>query len=222
MCLLRRVGGALKNSFGSACAFQNEWKFRDIVFLEKLPLGSNQQTRPPLVAVESSYHCATFAKPLKTFFEPSKSFWSERNFTPKIVKQPIRQPLSWIALYNLRTILQLGVSWKVDAREAIERRHKCREWGRERPFLISSPRSPKYESLLAGYALYSLLYLRGGGDEERRRFFSLSSPLAPSPIVFCFVLGSAFARLNLLLYEQQKKQHTKKKTASLAGYIVLF
>ena len=31
------------------------------------------------------------------------------------------------------------------------------------------------------------------------QFFSLPSPLAPSLIVFYFVLGSAFARLNLLL-----------------------
>ena len=182
MCLLRRVGGALKNSFGSACAFQNEWKFRDIVFLEKLPLGSNQQTRPPLVAVESSYHCATFAKPLKTFFEPSKSFWSERNFTPKIVKQPIRQPLSWIALYNLRTILQLGVSWKVDAREAIERRHKCRSGGEKG--LSSSPRLARPNTRACSQATHCIaFYTWGEGETKREGGFShclLPSPPPPS------------------------------------------
>ena len=31
-------------------------------------------------------------------------------------------------------------------------------------------------------------------------------PLTPSPIIFFFVLGSAFALLNLLLYERQIKK----------------
>ena len=40
-------------------------------------------------------------------------------------------------------------------------------------------------------------------------------PLAPSPIIFFFILGSAFMWLNLLLYEPHQK---KKKPASYAGY----
>ena len=39
----------------------------------------------------------------------------------------------------------------------------------------------------------------------------MPSPLAPSPVVFCFDLGSAFARFHLLLYETQQKKHTKKE-----------
>ena len=38
----------------------------------------------------------------------------------------------------------------------------------------------------------------------------------PSPIVFFFVLGSAFARLNLLLTNQRGKTH--RKNPSYAGY----
>ena len=53
------------------------------------------------------------------------------------------------------------------------------------------------------------------------KFFSLPSSLAPSPIVFFFVLGSAFARLNLLFYEPQKKKHSKT-TAIYAGYYTAF
>ena len=47
-------------------------------------------------------------------------------------------------------------------------------------------------------------------------FLSLSSLPAPSPIVFFFVLVSAFARLNFLLYELQKEKHTKKPPATQA------
>ena len=36
----------------------------------------------------------------------------------------------------------------------------------------------------------------------------------PSPIVFFFVLGSAFARLNLLLTNQRKKKRTKNPPAT--------
>ena len=38
----------------------------------------------------------------------------------------------------------------------------------------------------------------------------------PSPIVFFFVLGSALARLNLLLYEPEKKKRTKNNPATQA------
>ena len=47
-------------------------------------------------------------------------------------------------------------------------------------------------------------------------FLSLSSLPAPSPIVFFFVLVSAFAGLNFLLYELQKEKHTKKPPATQA------
>ena len=58
--------------------------------------------------------------------------------------------------------------------------------------------------------------LRGGGGGGGARgegsdgFSHCFSPLVLHPIVFCFELGSAFARLYLLLIEQQKKKHTKK------------
>ena len=58
----------------------------------------------------------------------------------------------------------------------------------------------------------------GGG---RRRFFSLSSPLAPSPIIFFFVPGSIFARLNFLLNELQKKKHTQKNRQLRRPYCVM-
>ena len=44
----------------------------------------------------------------------------------------------------------------------------------------------------------------------------MQKALAPFPIIFFFVLGSAFARLNILFYQPQKKNHTKKN-ASYAG-----
>ena len=53
----------------------------------------------------------------------------------------------------------------------------------------------------------------GGGEGV---FLSLSSLPAPSPIVFFFVLVSAFAGLNFLLYELQKEKHTKKPPATQA------
>ena len=43
------------------------------------------------------------------------------------------------------------------------------------------------------------------------------SPLTPSPIVFLFVLSSAFVQLNLLFYKL-KKEKRHQKTASYAGY----
>ena len=46
---------------------------------------------------------------------------------------------------------------------------------------------------------------RGEGSEN--------NPHCSSPIVFCFDLGSAFARLKLLLCELQKK-HSKKPPAT--------
>ena len=53
----------------------------------------------------------------------------------------------------------------------------------------------------------------GGGGAERGKgsecFSQCFSPLVPHHMVFCFELGSAFARLYLLLIEQQKKKHTK-------------
>ena len=55
------------------------------------------------------------------------------------------------------------------------------------------------------------------GRGARETFFLLPSPLALSPIAFFFVLGSAFARLNLVLYEPQKKKDSKT-TASYVGY----
>ena len=56
-----------------------------------------------------------------------------------------------------------------------------------------------------------------GSGEGERVFFSLSSPLAPSPIIFFFVPGSIFARLNFLLNElQKKKKHPKKPPATQA------
>ena len=45
---------------------------------------------------------------------------------------------------------------------------------------------------------------------ECRRFLSLPSHFASSPIVFLFLLGSPFAGLNLLLNESEKNTHTKK------------
>ena len=45
------------------------------------------------------------------------------------------------------------------------------------------------------------------------------SPLAPSPIVFCFDRGSAFARLSVLLCEPQK--HTEKPPATQARMMQL-
>ena len=60
---------------------------------------------------------------------------------------------------------------------------------------------------------------RGGGRAATKGegvFLSLSSLPAPSPIVFFFVLVSAFARLNFLLYELQKEKHTKKPPATQA------
>ena len=56
-----------------------------------------------------------------------------------------------------------------------------------------------------------------GSEKNRLQFFSLPSLLASSPIVFFFVLGSGFARLNLLLYARPKKKHTKKP-ANCADY----
>ena len=50
--------------------------------------------------------------------------------------------------------------------------------------------------------------------EEQWGLFSLPSPLDPSPIVFVFVCGSAFAQLNLLLYDPHKKKHAKKLPAT--------
>ena len=43
----------------------------------------------------------------------------------------------------------------------------------------------------------------------------MRSSLAPSPIVFCFDLGSSFAQLYLLLLRttKEKKTHTKKPLA---------
>ena len=49
-------------------------------------------------------------------------------------------------------------------------------------------------------------------EADCRRFFSLPSLLASSPIVFCFVLGWEFAPLTLLT----TKEH--QKTASYEGY----
>ena len=60
---------------------------------------------------------------------------------------------------------------------------------------------------------------RGGGRAATKGegvFLSLSSLPAPSPIVFFFVLVSAFARLNFLLYELQKEKHAKKPPATQA------
>ena len=52
---------------------------------------------------------------------------------------------------------------------------------------------------------------------DRKRFFSLPSSLAPSPIVFCFNLGSAFrAAVNSYFANHVRKKHTKK-TTSCAG-----
>ena len=49
-----------------------------------------------------------------------------------------------------------------------------------------------------------------GSEKNRLQFFSLLSLLVPSPIVFYFVLGSSFVRLNLLLYvPPNKKTHQK-------------
>ena len=53
---------------------------------------------------------------------------------------------------------------------------------------------------------------RGVGDVFLTAFFP-----RPLPHRFLFVLGSAFARLNLVLYEPQKKKDSKR-TASYAGY----
>ena len=55
-----------------------------------------------------------------------------------------------------------------------------------------------------------------GGDEGRRCFFVTVFSSRPYPIVFFFVLVSAFARLNFLLYELQKEKHTKKPPATQA------
>ena len=46
----------------------------------------------------------------------------------------------------------------------------------------------------------------GGGGRGKISLFSL---LTPSPIDFWFDLGSAFARLHLLLYEPQKKEQKR-------------
>ena len=45
---------------------------------------------------------------------------------------------------------------------------------------------------------------------------TLPSPLAPSPIVFFSVLGSAFARLNLFFSKPQKKTRPKLPPATQA------
>ena len=47
----------------------------------------------------------------------------------------------------------------------------------------------------------------GGGASGKISLFCL---LTPSPIDFWVDLGSAFARLHLLLYEPQKKERTKE------------
>ena len=46
----------------------------------------------------------------------------------------------------------------------------------------------------------------GGGESGKISLFCL---LTPSPIDFWFDLGSAFARLHLLLYEPQKKEQKR-------------
>lgn len=57
--------------------------------------------------------------------------------------------------------------------------------------------------------------LGGGGGGARGEgsecFSHCFSPLVPHPIVFCFELGSAFARLYLLLHEQPGEKNTPKK-----------
>ena len=68
-------------------------------------------------------------------------------------------------------------------------------------------------------AVYNWEGREGGGraaTKGERVFLSLSSLPAPSPIVFFFILVSAFARLNFLLYELQKEKHTKKPPATQA------
>ena len=59
----------------------------------------------------------------------------------------------------------------------------------------------------------------GKGARVRERKSLLRSPLTPSPSFFFFFgfdLGSAFARLHLLLHEPQRKKHRKKTPATQA------
>lgn len=54
---------------------------------------------------------------------------------------------------------------------------------------------------------------RAGGEGKNL----MPSPLASSPVISCFDLGSAFVRFHLLLYETQQKKHTKKPSATRAN-----
>ena len=70
--------------------------------------------------------------------KPSKSFWSEQNFPPKIVEHPIDSQVLDRTFLPASKLSIWGISWKVDAREAREKRRESGGWGRERPFLSHS------------------------------------------------------------------------------------
>ena len=68
----------------------------------------------------------------------SKSFRSEQNFPPKIVEHPIDSQVLDRTFWPASKLSIWGISWKVGAREAREKRRESGGWGRERPFLSHS------------------------------------------------------------------------------------
>ena len=61
---------------------------------------------------------------------------------------------------------------------------------------------------------------RGEKAVRKTAFFSLPSLLVPSPIVFFFVLGSCFARLNLFLMHHQRKNTPKSPPTAQTAHRV--
>ena len=61
---------------------------------------------------------------------------------------------------------------------------------------------------------------RGEKAVRKTAFFSLPSLLVPSPIVFFFVLGSGFARLNLFLMHHQRKNTPKSPPTAQTAHRV--
>ena len=123
---------------------------------------------------------------------PDNEFFFERTQIRSEAASPITTdgiPLKFVSTGNLTSADRLTFCWSI--RNAVQKalRPKSGHWFRN------------LEGLIAGGFSHRLL------------------PSPHSAIVFFFVLGSAFARLYLLLYKAQKKKHTKKMLATYAGYV---
>ena len=124
---------------------------------------------------------------------PDNEFFFERTQIRSDAASPITTdgiPLKFVSTGNLTSADRLTFCWSI--RNAVQKALR-----------------PK-----SGHGFRNLKGLIAGG---------FSHCLLPSPhfaIVFFFVLGSAFARLYLLLYKAQKKKHTKKNASYVRGLSV--